>query len=179
MKLTAALGALAAPLLALCLAVPALAQPLQPAKAVDAGLYTGRWYEIARTPNAMQSDCQGSTTDFASWNGAAFLAVQTCHKGAASGPASVTRVHGKVLAASFNAKMQLAMLGGLVTQQYWILDHAADNRWLIMATPNGKYVWLMARRPTLAAADEAAVMAKLASLGFNPTRLAFPQPAAA
>jgi apolipoprotein D and lipocalin family protein len=179
MKLTAALGALAAPALALCLTLPALAQPLQPAKPVDAQLYTGRWYEIARTPNAMQSDCQGSTTDFTNSSGGAFLAVQTCHKGAASGPASVTRVHGKVLPASANAKMQLAMLGGLITQQYWILDHAADSRWLIMATPNGKYVWLMARRPTLAAADKTAVMAKLAALGFNAARLTFPQPARA
>ena len=30
-----------------------------------------------------------------------------------------------------------------------ILDHADDNGWAIMATPNGHYVWLMSRRPIL------------------------------
>jgi apolipoprotein D and lipocalin family protein len=172
MKLTAFACALAA---AFAIAAPGLAAQVQPLKPVPTTAYTGRWYEIARTPNGMQADCQGSTTDFAGWAAGKFLAVQTCHKGVAAGPKATTSVHGKVLAGSMNAKMQLAMLGGLITQQYWIVDHAADNGWLIMATPNARYVWLMSRQPVLSAAVRAQALGRIQQLGFDLTRLAFPQ----
>jgi apolipoprotein D and lipocalin family protein len=153
----------------------AVAGPVRPTKPVAANLYSGRWYEIARTPNKMQSDCMGSTTDFSGWRAGAFSVVQTCHKGAPTGPAKVVSVRGRILPSSDNAKMQLALLGGLITQQYWVLDHADDNSWLIMTTPNGRYVWLMARQPTLVGADKTEAMARLQSLGFNLARLVFPQ----
>ena len=76
MKLLSAACALVA---LLGLAGPALAAAPQPAKPVAANLYSGRWYEIARTTNKMQADCQASTTDFSGWRGGAFSAVQTCH----------------------------------------------------------------------------------------------------
>ena len=151
----------------------------QPAKAVAPNLYTGRWYEIARTPNSMQADCQAATTDFSGWASGAFKAVQTCHKGAPTGPTKVIKVDGKVLPASQNAKIQLGMLGGLVSQEYWILDHADDNRWLIMSTANQRYVWLMSRAPVLNAADKAQAMARLQQLGFSLAHMAFPQQIAA
>jgi apolipoprotein D and lipocalin family protein len=149
--------------------------PPQPAKPVPAYLYTGRWYEIARTPNHLQTDCQASTTDFSGWTAGVFSAVQTCHSGAPSGPKRTISVQGHVLPASQNAKMQLAMLGGLISKQYWILDHSQDNAWLIMATPDARYVWLMSRHPVLSAAARAAAMSRLQALGFNLERLAFPQ----
>ena len=165
-----------------CVAGAAFAAPqpvnaiaAQPAKPVATNLYTGRWYEIARTPNKMQADCQGATTEFSGWTAGAFKAVQTCHKGAPGGPAQVIKVDGKVLPASQNAKIQLAMLGGLISQQYWILDHADDNRWLIMCTANQRYVWLMSRAPVLTAAERTEAMARLQQLGFSLAHLAFEQ----
>jgi apolipoprotein D and lipocalin family protein len=158
---------------------PAKATVSQPAKAVPDNLYTGRWYEIARTPNSMQGDCQAATTDFSDWASGAFKAVQTCHKGAPTGPAKVIRVDGKVLPASQNAKIQLGMLGGLISQEYWILDHADDNRWLIMCTANQRYVWLLSRAPSLSAAEKAQAVARLQQLGFSLAHMAFSQQIAA
>jgi len=161
--------------LLLAIAVPAAAAAPQPTKPVPANLYTGRWYEIARTPNHMQTDCEASTTDFSGWSAGAFSAVQTCHSGAPSGPKRTISVQGHVLPASQNAKMQLAMLGGLISKEYWILDRSQDNAWLIMSTPDARYVWLMSRQPVLSAAARAAAMSRLQALGFNLGRLAFPQ----
>jgi apolipoprotein D and lipocalin family protein len=159
---------------ALAAALPAVADAPQPTRPVSANLYTGRWYEIARTPNMMQGDCNGSTTDFAGWTGSQFSAVQTCHSGSATGPAHSVTVSGHVLPQTQNTKMQLAMLGGLMTQQYWILDHAADDAWLIMATPGGHYVWLMSRAPVLTPAARAAALTRIQQFGFNLSRLVFP-----
>jgi apolipoprotein D and lipocalin family protein len=162
-------------LLLLATTVPAAAAAPQPAKPVPAYLYTGRWYEIARTPNHMQTDCEASTTDFSGWAAGAFSAVQTCHSGTPSGPKRTINVHGRVLPASQNAKMQLAMLGGLISKEYWILDRSQDNAWLIMSTPDAHYVWLMSRQPVLSAAARAAAMSRMQALGFNLGRLSFPQ----
>jgi apolipoprotein D and lipocalin family protein len=157
------------------LGAPALAAAPQPAKPVPANLYSGRWYEIARTSNRMQADCQASTTDFSGWRGGAFSAVQTCHKGAPSGPKTTVSVQGHVLPSSGNAKMQLAMLGGLISREYWILDHADDNGWLIMCTSDGRYVWLMSRQPVIPATVKATAVTRMQQLGLNLSRLAYPQ----
>jgi apolipoprotein D and lipocalin family protein len=157
------------------LAGPALAAAPQPAKPVPVNLYSGRWYEIARTSNKMQADCLASTTDFSGWRGGAFSAVQTCYKGSSGGPKQTISVQGHVLPASGNAKMQLAMLGGLISREYWILDHADDNGWLIMTTSDGRFVWLMSRQPVITRAAKAAAIGRMQQLGLNLSRLAFPQ----
>ena len=159
--------------------MPSPAVKAQPAKPVPVNLYTGRWYEIARTPNSMQADCQAATTDFSNWVAGAFKAVQSCHKGSPSGPLKVMKVDGKVLPLSQNAKIQLGMLGGLVSQEYWILDHADNDNWLIMATANQHYVWLLSRVPQLSAHDKAQAMTRLQQLGFSLAHMAFPQQIAA
>jgi apolipoprotein D and lipocalin family protein len=169
---------LGAPGKAFAAPMPAPAVKAQP-KPAPTSLYSGRWYEIARTPNSMQGDCQASTYDFAGWVSGAFKAVQTCHKGAPTGPAQVMKLDGKVLPASQNAKIQLGMLGGLISQEYWVLDHADNNHWLIMATANQHYVWLLARAPALSAAEKAQAMTRLQQLGFSLAHMAFPQQVAA
>jgi apolipoprotein D and lipocalin family protein len=156
----------------LVLSTPALAMP-QPAKPVAPNLYSGRWYEIARTSNKMQADCQASTTDFSGWRGGAFSAVQTCHKGSPSGPKQTVSVQGHVLPSSGNAKIQLGMLGGLISREYWILDHADDNNWLIMTTADGRYIWLMSRQPAIPQAVKVAAITRMQQLGLNLTKLAF------
>ena len=170
MKLTSAACALVA---LLGLSSPALASIPQPARPVPANLYSGRWYEIARTNNHMQADCLASTTDFSGWRGGSFSAVQTCHQGAPTGPAKVMSVQGHVLPASGNAKMQLGILGGLISREYWILDHADDNNWLIMTTADGRYIWLMSRQPAIPQAVKAAAIGRMQQLGLNLTKLAF------
>ena len=173
MKLFSAACAL---VVASSLGAPALAgAPPQPTRPAPVNLYSGRWYEIARTNNKMQADCLASTTDFSGWRGGAFSAVQTCHKGAVSGPTTSVTVQGHVLPSSRNAKIQLAMLGGLISREYWILDHADDNGWLIMTTSDGRYIWLMSRQPVIAPAVKAAAVARMQQLGLNLTRLIFPQ----
>ena len=152
----------------------AVAGAPQPAKPVASELYSGRWYEIARTPNARQKNCQGDTSDFSPLRGGAFSVVETCHKGAPSGPNQTLKTKARIVEGGGGAKFTMSFLGGLIHQQYWILDHADDNAWALMATPGGHYIWLLARRPAMEAAPKAAALARMAALGYNPARLVFP-----
>lgn len=163
---------LAAGLLAAAPAARAMAHfPVRP---VSADLYSGRWYEIARTPNTMQKHCQGATSDFRGLSAGTFTLVETCHRRTADGKAKVTRARGKIVSTSENTRFRISFFGGLIHQEYWILDHADDNSWAVMATPGGHYAWLLSRRPVLPAPVLAAALARVGALGYAPSRLVFP-----
>jgi apolipoprotein D and lipocalin family protein len=154
-----------------------------PTKAVSAGFYSGRWYEIARVPNAGQRDCHAARSDFTPIGGkgdVAFVATtgefavsQVCRRGSAKGPAKVFSTTGRILPGSRNARFEMVFLGGLKTQEYWVLDTAPDGAWAIMATPGGNYVWLLSRRPALSEAAREAAIARIRALGYG-QKLEFP-----
>ena len=162
------------------LAIAALADPAsssatpQPARPVPPQLYSGRWYEIARIPNQLQRDCQGASSEFAGFNAGRFHVVQVCHHGTPVGPTQSYAANGEILPASNNTKMNLSFFFGAVRVEYWILDHAEDGSWAIMGTSNGRYVWLLSRRPVLDSATRAHAIARIGQLGYPVQRLQYP-----
>ncbi len=166
--------AIAAGLLATQAPSLALAAAQPPSKPVEASFYTGKWYEIARTPNSGQRDCQAPTTEFTGKGaGTGFSVHQVCRKGSASGAAKVFDTSGQILAGTQNAKFKMSFLGGLKKQEYWVLDCAEDKSWAIMATPGGNYVWLLSRQPVMGADAKADALARVKALGY--AKLEYPQ----
>jgi apolipoprotein D and lipocalin family protein len=168
-----------APLAALCAALalaaaPAWAAAPQPAHPIAASFYSGTWYEIARTPNGNQKDCQAPTSQFAGGAGGKYEMVQICRKGSPSGAQKVWKSSGTIVPGSGNAKFKMKFLG-LVNQEYWILDTAPDQSWAIMATPGGNYVWLMSRKAVMAPAAKAAALGRIKALGYNTAKLEQPR----
>ncbi|MEJ2815160.1 lipocalin family protein [Caulobacter sp. CCG-8] len=151
----------------------ALAAAKPPAKAIPTSFYSGKWYEIARTPNAGQRDCEAPTTEFTGKGADGFAVHQVCRRGSASGAAKAFDTTGKILAGSQNTRFTMSFLGGLKKQEYWVLDCADDHSWAIMATPGGNYVWLLARRPVLSDGVKAQALERVKSLGY--AKLEYPQ----
>ncbi len=167
--------ALPAAALALLLAVPAhAAKAPEPVREVELTKMTGRWYEVARTPNAMQKDCQGATSDWAP-DGKGYDVIQTCRRGAADGPKKDWKASAAVTDPVKKAKFKLSFFGGVVNQEYWVLDHRTDQGWLIMGTPGGNYVWLMSKAPQLAAGARTQALARIKQLGYDVSKLEFPE----
>jgi apolipoprotein D and lipocalin family protein len=150
----------------------ALAAAHPPAKAVTADFYSGRWYEIARTPNFGQRDCQAPTTDFTA-EGTSFKVRQVCRRGSVAGPEKVFTTTGRIIGGSQNTRFTMSFLGGLRKQEYWVLDCANDHSWAITGTPGGNYVWLIARTPDLPAATKAVALERIKDLGYR--KLEFPE----
>src|SRR5262245_45673323 len=100
----------------------------RPAAQVPTSMFAGRWYEIARLPNALQRDCQGSSSNFAGFNADAgqFRLVQVCHRGSPSGPVQNFAASGRIQPGSNNARMTLAFYGGLVRQDYMVVESNTD-----------------------------------------------------
>jgi apolipoprotein D and lipocalin family protein len=136
----------------------------------------GRWYEVARVPNKIQRGCQAGASEWKQ-QGQGFSVLQTCRKGSPDGPVAEWKGKAVVQDPATNAKLKMSFFGGLVTQEYLVLDHRPEQGWLIMATSNRKFVWLMSQKPTLAAGARATAVARIRQLGFDPETLEFPQPA--
>ena len=148
---------------------PALAAAPQPLTAASIGMYSGRWYQSAQIVKTNHHPCPGATDDFASGARGALTVTMTCHPPA--GSAHQVRAGVAIVPASGNAKFKMSFFGGLIRQEYWLLDHAADQSWALMATPGGNYLWLLTRRPDLDPATRAAAVASLRALGYDATRL--------
>jgi apolipoprotein D and lipocalin family protein len=160
------------------LAVPpaSAAVGAQPVEHIELTKMMGRWYEVARLPNSIQRGCQAGASDWTR-TVSGFDVVQSCHKGAPDGPLSEWRAKARVADPISNAKFRMSFFGGLVSQEYWVLEHRDDQGWLILATQDGKYLWLMSQRPTLPTAIRTQAIARIRQLGFDPARLEFPLPA--
>lgn len=150
-------------------ASPVLARAPSPSRAIPASLYSGRWYEAARTPNFRENGCARVYNDFSGMTGSSVLLTQTCVR--RSGRLWVNRARAQVVPGTGNTKFKLGFLGGLIHQEYWILDVSPAADWAILATPGGHYVWLLARRPEMAAPTQAAALARIAALCYQTDKL--------
>ena len=160
-------------LIALASAWPlaATASASQPAKSVSISLYSGRWYEIARTPNLRERGCKVATSEFSGMSNGAFMVTETCRH--AFGPPRVSTVKAAMVPGSNNAKFRMSVLGGLAHPEFWILDTAPAGEWAIMATSGGHYVWLLSRQFGMSAAERARALARVAALGYATAKLEF------
>jgi apolipoprotein D and lipocalin family protein len=174
-RLLASLAVAAVSLACPALAASPAARAPQPAQKIELTSIMGRWYEVARVPNQLQRGCTGGASD---WTRTAdgFAVVQSCHKGAPDGPLAEWRAKARVADPS-GARFRMSFFGGLITQEYQVLDHRPAEGWLILSTRDGKYLWLMSQRPILAAAAKADAIDRIRQLGFDPARLEFPLPA--
>lgn len=149
---------------------PAFAGAPQPVKSAPPTMYTGRWYQIARIAAADPHPCHAATDDFAPARAGGFAVTIACRDGA--GKVKRMSVKGDIVPGSGGAKFRVAFLGGLFHQEYWIIDHAPDDTWALMATPAGHYVWLLSRTPALAPTVLNSVAQAVRTLGYDPSRLA-------
>ncbi|WP_296598209.1 lipocalin family protein [Phenylobacterium sp.] len=168
--------ALAAAAACLMLA-PATAQAgVEPVARIELSKMMGRWYEVARVPNVLQKDCQAGASE---WTPQAqgFAVVQSCRKDTPDGPLKIWKARATVADPRTNAKFKMTFFGGVVSQDYVVVEHKPEQGWLVLATANGKYLWLMSQKPTLPAAIRSQALARIRQLGFDVGRLEFPLPA--
>ena len=157
-------------LAAVAMAAHAWAAAPQPVQGAPIGLYSGRWYQVAQIAKSNRQVCPGATDDFSPSPRGGFSVKVTCHP--AFGGAHETNAHVAIIPGSGNAKFKMSLLGGLVHQEYWLLDHAEDLSWVLMATPGGNYLWVLARRPAMNGAERATAAKRIQALGYNTARLA-------
>jgi apolipoprotein D and lipocalin family protein len=163
---------------AACLMLASVASPaaaLEPTRRIELSTMMGRWYEVARVPNQLQNGCQAGASDWTP-NAKGFAVVQSCRKDSPDGPLKTWKAKATVADPSTNAKFRMSFFGGVVTQDYVVVEHRPEQGWLVLATANGKYLWLMSQKPILPTAIRSQALARIRQLGFDVGRLEFPAP---
>jgi apolipoprotein D and lipocalin family protein len=149
-------------------AVPAETLTAQ-APTLDTERIMGRWYEILRTPNKLQSNCFAA---YQVWSrkGEIYSVQQVCHRDNPDG--RLAEVSGD--ARPLNAQKTLfetSFLGGLIHARYVLADHAPDYSWLIATTADGRFPKLLARAPGLPESQQQSLKQRMAQMGFDVKRL--------
>ena len=146
------------------------APPPQTVAAVDLNRYAGTWYEIARYPNSFQKKCEGVTAQYALRPDGRVGVTNTCGTGTKDGkPRSVQGV-ASVIAGSNNTKLAVNFAPIPLPKgdgNYWVLYLDPDYQTALVGSPNGSYLWLLARTKTISAEQRAALTAAAERNGFR------------
>jgi len=146
----------------------------QPAKAVDLErFYSGRWLEIARLPLRITDGCVAGATNYVVVNPTRVDVRDTCQVDTPQGREKSLGARGEILDPGTNAKLRARYLGGLVTWDYWVLDHADDYSWFISADPTFNKLWIYTREVP-GDAERQRLVARASALGYDVSRLEFP-----
>lgn len=149
-------------------------EPLKTVSYVDLDRYAGRWYEIARFPNSFEQDCEGVTADYARRDDGMIRVVNTCREGSANGEVRTSEGRARIADETTNAKLEVSFFGPF-WGDYWILYLTDDYSISLVGEPQGKYLWILSRTPTISADVRDDALARLAAMGYNVSALYFPE----
>jgi apolipoprotein D and lipocalin family protein len=159
---------------------PASPGPLQALPSIEVSPYMGTWYQVLWIPNRFQRQCVADTSaTYRDLGNGTVEVVNRCRTaegsfddvtGVARPPAGASRIEGGRLQP---ARLEVSFLptwlrwAGIGWGDYWVVDLAPDGRYAIVSEASRKYLWVLSRQPALTPADDAAIRARLQSLGFD------------
>ncbi len=151
---------------------PAPAKPIEMER-----FYSGRWFELARTPLSVTDGCVAGTTDFSRRADNTLIERDACREGSPQGKEKVFEGPVTILDPGTNAKIQVRYtVFGIVpiTKTYWMLDRDPDYRWFITADPPFENVAILTRVPHPSPAEIDELKNRVRELGYDTAKLEFP-----
>jgi apolipoprotein D and lipocalin family protein len=150
--------------------------PLSTVKSLDLQRYLGVWHEIAFYPNYFQRKCVRNTSaEYSLGEGGALVVRNQCitADGAAESVTGVVRRAQADDPTRLKVRFAPDWLSWLplVWGNYWVIGLADDYRYAVVGEPNREFLWVLARQPTLSAADRSTIDALLRTAGYDPQRL--------
>ena len=153
------------------------ATPLTTAPHFDRVAYLGRWYQIALIPNQLQAQGVGDTSaDYRALPDQRIEVTNRCRtKDGHTEAIGVARPHREhpdnpaILQVRF-APAWLSFLP-LVWGDYWVIQTLGHYDAALVGSPDRRYLWILARTPTLDDARYAALVATAKAQGFDVSQL--------
>jgi apolipoprotein D and lipocalin family protein len=144
--------------------------PLAVVPSVDLSRYLGKWYEIAKYPNRFQRGCVGATAEYSlSPDGKRVDVVNRCRE-VESGKEKSIRGKARVVDPATNAKLSVTFFWPF-SGDYWILAVGAEYEYAVVGTPDRKYLWFLARTPTIGDDLYGRLVDLARERGFDPARI--------
>lgn len=139
---------------------------------VDLARYMGTWHEIAKYPNRFQKGCGCTTATYALRADGKVSVLNRC--GGPKGDRSAkgwARVVGP-------GKLKVTFFWPFFGD-YWILALDPDYRWVVVGSPDRRYLWILARSPRIEEGLYQSLVARAQAQGFDPAGLVRTEPCGA
>jgi len=138
---------------------------------VDLARYAGKWYEIAKYPNRFQRGCVGATAEYTlAPDGKSVEVVNRCREEVPGGKERSIRGRARVIDPVTNAKLSVTFFWPF-SGHYWILALGPEYEYAVVGTPDRKYLWFLARTPTVGDELYARLVEEARRQGFDPARI--------
>lgn len=140
---------------------------MQTVASVDLQKYLGKWFEIARYPNRFERGCTNVTAEYSLVRENRVAVRNSCFVGGKLKVANGTAVviegsEGARLAVNF-APFPLPLGVG----NYHILHIGGDYQTALVGEPTGRFLWMLARTPTVADAQKRELEQAAVKNGYN------------
>ncbi len=146
------------------------APPLEVVPSVDLSRYAGTWYEIAKYPNRFQRGCIGATAEYTlASDGKRVEVVNRC-RDTESGKERSVRGKARVVDPATNAKLSVTFFWPF-SGDYWILAVGEEYEYAFVGTPDRKYLWFLARTPSIGDDLYGRLVDLARARGFDPARI--------
>jgi apolipoprotein D and lipocalin family protein len=146
--------------------------PLTTVPSVDLQRYLGVWHELARYDNWFQGDdCVNVTAEYGIDKDGDVSVLNTC-RNASNEITDTAEGYARVEENSGNARLRVSFFWPIFAD-YWIVALADDYSWVIVSEPGRDYLWILTRSATTSDTERDTLVAKAASLGFDPARLVY------
>ena len=162
-----------------CLALTVHAQhtgSLQAIATLDVSRYLGRWFEVAKFPNAFQKDCVSDTSANYVLRSDGHIDVQNqCRlaDGRLKMATGLARQLGGPASAKLEVRFAPAWLSVLpfVWGDYWVVDLDTGYELAAVSEPSRQYLWILSRTPVVDEARYLALLHRLSTLGLDVRKL--------
>ena len=142
------------------------------APSIELARYLGQWFEIARLPQRHEPEEYTDINATYSLNPDGLVRVDNRALNG-QGEAEQSIGEATIVEGSGNAKLEVSFMpDGLkwvpfTKGDYWILRVDEDYRTALVGTPNRKYLWLLARTPTIEPERRQAFLDTAVQQGFD------------
>ncbi len=165
-------------IVALLCAASAVAQekPLVVVPNLDLQKYAGLWYEVARFPNRFQDKCAGDVTaQYTPHPDGRVIVTNRCRTrdGKWDDAEGVARRVEGAPPSALEVRFAPALLSFLpnVWGDYQVMELDEGYTYSLVGTPDRKYLWVLARTPSLDEATYKKLLDAATSQGFDTTKL--------
>lgn len=145
-------------------------KPLPLAQNVDLPRFMGDWYVIANIPTFIEKDAHDAVESYRLRPDGAIATTFRFHRGSSDGPLKVYHPTGTIHDPVTKAEWRMQFIWPFKSA-YLILYLDDAHETTIIGVPSRKYVWIMARNPTIPESRYQELVEFLDSIGYNTTRL--------
>ena len=143
---------------------------IPPVANVDLQRFMGDWYVIAHIPSFPEREAWNAVESYRLDDEGRIRTTFQFRKGSFDAPLKTMEPVGRVVPGTNNAVWDMQFVWP-IQAEYVIVDLSADYSQTVIGRSKRDYLWIMARTPSIAEADYAALVEKAKALGYDTSKL--------